>query len=159
MFIQVGDFVSLIMSHLPDESSIISGPSDDQRIEPLPSLHQFPAVEGIALSVKSIRFNIFHVHVWNWRVRTFILHLYHVLIQYWIALHLRRNMLTYCNNFIFIFCFNFHRKICSYKSMSFGFEKGSQLKIICYRSYDKAAPIITFWRISVTNYSHFSEWS
>ena len=40
------------MSHLPDESSIISGPSDDQRIEPLPSLHQFPAVEGIALSVK-----------------------------------------------------------------------------------------------------------
>jgi len=42
---QVGDFVSLIMSHLPDESSIISGPSDDQRIEPLPSLHQFPAVE------------------------------------------------------------------------------------------------------------------
>jgi len=42
---QVGDFVSLIMSHLPDESSIISGPSDDQRIEPLPSLHQFPAIE------------------------------------------------------------------------------------------------------------------
>jgi len=43
---QVGDFVSLIMSHLPDESSIISGPSDNQRIEPLPSLHQFPTVEG-----------------------------------------------------------------------------------------------------------------
>eukprot|EP00088_Acartia_fossae_P038744 TRINITY_DN4020_c0_g1_i1.p1 TRINITY_DN4020_c0_g1~~TRINITY_DN4020_c0_g1_i1.p1 ORF type:complete len:521 (+),score=80.70 TRINITY_DN4020_c0_g1_i1:29-1564(+) len=40
---QVGDFVSMIMNHMPDESSIISGPCDRSRLEPLPSLDDFPS--------------------------------------------------------------------------------------------------------------------
>ena len=45
-FIKFGDFVSMIMNHLPDESSIISGPSDQNNIDSLPDLANFPSVRA-----------------------------------------------------------------------------------------------------------------